>query len=145
MISRHGGPESCKPAQLPSSADAWANFQVWPRVLRHSGRSGELAGCESSSETEIASRPYRHFARPRGGDHWAAILKNQSGRRGAREEWLFHLLLPGPTNSETLLKWATGIRSPPQNLRSSYVTLLRERTGGAYKKALEVEPRRTFS
>jgi len=83
--------------QLPGTAKA----------ASHSGRYGELQRLNFSSETEIAVRPYRQFARPRGGDT-AADSKIKAAEEVAREECCPPLLL-GPTTSERSYKWATGI------------------------------------
>src|SRR5258705_5389467 len=107
MISLHVDQNSFKPAQRPVvHADALANFQVRPRLLRHSGRYGELQRLNFlvRDGNRCPAIP-DNLQDPGGGDHWAAVLKIKAAEEVARKEWLFQLFQPVRTLPNGPVKW----------------------------------------
>src|SRR5260370_7881825 len=113
MISLHVDQNPFKPAQRPVvHADALANFQVRPRLLRHSGRYGELQRlnflvrngnrCPAISD---------NLQDPGGGDHCAAVREIKATEKAPSESCLLTSVYPGPPPSAPLL--------PQQNASTS--------------------------
>src|SRR5258708_30862349 len=114
MISLHVDQNPFKPAQRPVvHADALAYFQVRPRLLRHSGRYGELQRLNFLVRNgNRCSAVPDNLQNPGGGDHWAAILKIKATEQVARKEWLLPFFHPVPPLSKPPLLPQRALRTP---------------------------------